>query len=332
MNDRELYRVFAQVRPTPEQEIRMLEHLMREEAVSRPGRSLKKLPVIALAAVLLLLTCAFAAAGLDKRLLEYWNGGTEDEVWMADGVVQIDQSHTYENGWTITVRQAAADRYSLAVLVDITAPEGTVFKAEEYEPDFFLELSPRPKENGVSSSVSGAQWIEDRNQADNRASYVWYSGPLTSAGGMQSFPGCTVTLKPQSLFQWGVGSVMDLSADGVSWTFQMPDEDSGFTVPGKLEIQTDTRHITAEELYLSPVSLSLQLKGDVGGLDEDSFHLTLVNGEAVSMHYTSMVTGQESGNFVFRLGRMIDPAQVSSITILDQTVPIKPGTQDRAGQ
>ena len=40
-----------------------------------------------------------------------------------EGVVEVNQSHTYENGWTVSVRQALADRYSLTVLVEVTAPE-----------------------------------------------------------------------------------------------------------------------------------------------------------------------------------------------------------------
>ena len=70
MEDRDIYRVFEQVKPTGSQEEAMLERLFSEERKGRPMKLMKKTIAVLAAAALLLMTCAFAAVtGLDRRLL-----------------------------------------------------------------------------------------------------------------------------------------------------------------------------------------------------------------------------------------------------------------------
>ena len=70
------------------------------------------------------------ASGLDEKLMALFGAGTEDARQIAGGVVQVDQVHTYENGWTAELKQVLVDRYTLAALVELTAPEGTSLSEE----------------------------------------------------------------------------------------------------------------------------------------------------------------------------------------------------------
>jgi len=83
--------------------------------------------LVALVAAALMMTAAFAvAAGLDQRLMDYFGIGQEDLNLVSNGIVQVDKTHAYKNGWTVEVKQLLFDRYCGEILVDLTAPEGTV--------------------------------------------------------------------------------------------------------------------------------------------------------------------------------------------------------------
>ena len=73
MEDRDIYRVFEQVKPTRSQEEAMLERLFLEERKKRPMKLMKKTIAVLAAAALLLTTCAFAAVtGLGRQVLDYF--------------------------------------------------------------------------------------------------------------------------------------------------------------------------------------------------------------------------------------------------------------------
>ncbi len=40
---------------------------------------------------------------------------------MSAGIVPVEQSHTYDNGWTVKIKQVLMDRNSIATLVELTA-------------------------------------------------------------------------------------------------------------------------------------------------------------------------------------------------------------------
>ena len=75
-----LNRVFDQVKPSPEGRERMLDRLLQTERKDRPMKKLKKLTVAAIAAALMVISCAAAVVtGLDQRLIDYFGGGKQVE-------------------------------------------------------------------------------------------------------------------------------------------------------------------------------------------------------------------------------------------------------------
>ena len=107
MEPRDLNRMFDALAPTPEQEQAGMDRLLQKERKVRPMKKLKKLTVVAIAAALMVISCAAAmVTGLDQRLLNYFGSSQEQAELLAPGAVPVD-------------------------LADFTAPEGTVLDMGE---------------------------------------------------------------------------------------------------------------------------------------------------------------------------------------------------------
>ena len=106
MDPRELNHLFEQMSPAPDQEEAILARLQApEKAVKIPSRRWKKSVFVLTATAAMALACAAAAfSALDPRLLSFFQRTPQDTELLGEGVVEVNQSHTYENGWTVSVR------------------------------------------------------------------------------------------------------------------------------------------------------------------------------------------------------------------------------------
>ena len=101
--DENLRRVFDQTRPSPEQKETMLRRLLEPERKGKPMRKLKKLTVVAIAAALMVISCAAAVVtGIDQRLLDYFGAGPEQAELLAPGAVPVDVA-VEDNGAALRV-------------------------------------------------------------------------------------------------------------------------------------------------------------------------------------------------------------------------------------
>ena len=338
MDKCEWKRVFDQVKPTPEQEQAMLNRLLQEPKEVKPVSRKKKMTAVLMAAALLLMACAFTVAtGVDQRLLSLFRGTEQDAQQIANGVVSVGESYTYDNGWTVEIEQVLVDRYSLAVLVDLIGPEGTVLNGEDCFIDFASEIIPEDGE-GVGSYVSGSTALEDENPEDNRVSYLWQRGPSTFLkSGTQSMIGCAITLRPTWLTQGGSqGTIADFRGDQRTFTIQLPETDSGWTYQLGCPFQVDEETMTLEELYISPIGVACLVKGTphdsrmwgppgLSGIYE-SLVLNMADGDSVAMSQSvSQTYNPESGEgrLVFQTERIIQPENVVSVTLLGQTFSLE---------
>jgi len=149
MGPHELNRMFDRLAPTPEQEQAGLDRLLNEEREEKPVKKIKALTILGLAAALMVVSCAAAGlTGLDRRLLEYFGAGREEQL--SSAVVAAEPvSHTYPSGWTVQIGQVLADRYMATAVVDITAPEGVDLAAlVEEEGEFELLADYRGEDRG----------------------------------------------------------------------------------------------------------------------------------------------------------------------------------------
>ena len=133
MENRELKRVFDQVKLSPERQEAMLKRLLSGERSGKTVKPMKKMVAILVAAALLLMACAFTmATGLDQRILEYFGGTEEDAQLLAPGFMAVDLTSTAENGAKVYISQVYSDQRVLVLVGEMTVPEGTVLDQESY--------------------------------------------------------------------------------------------------------------------------------------------------------------------------------------------------------
>ena len=174
MDDLDLRRMFDQIAPTQEQEVTMLDRLHRTEREEQTMKRGMKRGLVALVAAALMMTAAFAvAAGLDQRLMDYFGIGQEDLNLVSNGIVQVDKTHAYKNGWTVEVKQLLFDRYCGEILVDLTAPEGTVLTEQDYRMDFQTLPTNRDLTNqGWGGGIGGEYLPESSDLVHGRISML----------------------------------------------------------------------------------------------------------------------------------------------------------------
>ena len=269
--------------------------------------------LVALVAAALMMTAAFAvAAGLDQRLMDYFGIGQEDLNLVSNGIVQVDKSRTYKNGWTVEVKQLLFDRYCGEILVDLTAPEGTVLTEQDYRMDFQTLPTNRDLTNqGWGGGIGGEYLPESSDLAHGR-----------------------------------ISTLADFREE--SWTVKLtiPEEDPGRTLTTEQPLNVAGYELPVKQLYVSPISFLYDVSGlpfrgqpfdgdTVDGLmavmgDEELTNavLTMADGSQVTMaaRYFCQISHPAEGMFdqgrvIYRLADIIDPNQVSSVTILDQKFP-----------
>lgn len=342
MEQQELNRIFDQLAPTPEQEQEGLCRLLQTERKgATPMKKLKKLTVACVAAVLMVISCAAAVVtGIDQRILGYFHIASEQEPLMTPTAVRVEKSHTYDNGWSVRVRQAMSDRYSMAVLFDVTAPEGTNLNEEE------SGLSVRPETPmGLAGVAWSVDYLTDEDLEDNQASYLMFLHYDNHEA--YDIIGSVWDLTPK--YFWYVerdGTSQEVALDGWTCKVQLSDQDPGLLYDvgqtiSLLECETDL-----DQVYLSPISFAFRLRHipsglwDVGlglgtELFKDGIFLRTASGETVKMEALVMggLTNPEPGHledsdpsyglYQYSLERVIDPAEIVSVTISGQTFELK---------
>lgn len=337
MKSRDWNQIFEEFSPTSQQEQAMLEGVLNDSRKRRAPKPMRKTAVVLAAAALLLLACAFTVAvGLDGRFLAYFGAGEEDAPLVSGGVAEVDHSFRYGDGWTVTVEQVLADRYSLAVLTEVTAPEGTVLEGEAYYFELGMELPPAAQTRPAASGWGyGPVILEDEDPADNRLAFLTTKG----AGelGAETLLGQSVTLTPMWMQESGGRKLsVDFSGEEQSCTVELPQQDGGRTYAPNDTIQVDGEEWTLKELYLSPISLAFTLErenvdpqawelSEMTSMEEEAV-LRLANGEEVTLRrVVSQTQDQETGavRCVFQTDTILKPEDVVSITLLDQTFSLE---------
>ena len=341
MDPRELNHLFEQMSPAPDQEEAMLARLQApEKAVKNPSRRWKKSVFVLTAAAAMALACAAAAfSALDPRLLSFFQRTPQDTELLGEGVVEVNQSHTYENGWTVSVRQALADRYSLTVLVEVTAPEGTALDQAEYLLDLNTDLLPELEDrDGIGGFRYGSTMLEDEDPADNHITLLWDRSPTSYLKAeTEPFTGRTAVLTPLRLTSWDTVQNLEINFIQEPWTctVDLPEEDSGTEISVRQAVLVGEDEMEVTQLYLSPISCALTLQGEehdsrmwgpvgLSSLTEET-SLTLADGSTLPMsRLLDLTYNSDAGQAeaVFQLERITDPEQVASVNVFGETIPV----------
>lgn len=354
MERNELERMFARMGPSRQQEEAVLDRLLREERRERPVRRIKKWVVLPAVVVLLgMITCGAASVtGLDWRLLGSFGGTREDEALLSPAAAEVSASHSYPGGWTVTVTQVLADRLSLAVLVDVTAPEGTVLGQEDQLSLSIAQLDEQGERISSHAPLLGfIRQLEDGDPADGRMTVLWQVRK-TQGEASVPYPGSAVRLTPCGVrFREGdrMVSVPFDEGDRDSWwscTVQLPEEDPGITWEMDRSLDIGEARVRLTGVYLSPLSLTFYVEDAAGALRAPAGEDPEAEQEAWEKYWaiqgmdwesqvvlnlrdgTQLTAAKSQGrvggvSYTFCFDRILDTAEAESVTLFGQTFPLK---------
>lgn len=364
MDRHDLNQMFDGLAPHPCQKRELLEKLLQDDTRRvKPMKSWKQVVLAAVAAALLVTTAAAAVVpGLNRHLLEYLGVAPEDTKTvelLAPGAVAVDIVKE-DNGATLHVTQVLRDRNSIRILAYFTAPEGTVldigmntrenqairgftgyFRWMEGEDDagvFFLNENG-DKVEGIDISQGGWENLDDGNPRDNHLTLML---EVSTSQGNEMFQQAKSLYVPtyDLAYYDSETQEMVLVYPG-DWSFEvpLPQKDTGWTQ--RLDCpagELDGGKISVGDLYVSPMTLEITLKRDVG-MDMDtseeaeqayirwlglvipgSITLTTRDGEIVTLDWyvsTACVGEFEDWELAhsFTLSSIIDPSKLRGGTI-----------------
>ena len=316
MDRHELNRMFDGLTPDPQRERELLNQLLQDGARRKTPMKNWKRVVLAVAAAALLVTGAAAAVvpGISQKLLEYLGVAPEDTQaaeLLVSGAMALDITKE-DNGATLHVTQVLRDRTSIMVLVDFTAPEGTVLKMTPdsekvlegskgfYGTDewlYFMDEAGEKTDLGIYGNyIYDWEIMEDGDPLDNHVSAMFTI--KLPQGGILHGKAASMRLPVGTLMRldWDADKEKPLFADVYSgdWSCDvpLPQKDIGWTQQVDCPVgELDGADIMVKELYLSPVNLLITL-GREGGtafseggadLDEEARWVCLLDVKAVTL-------------------------------------------------
>lgn len=327
MTSHDLNRAFEAFAPTAEQEQAMLDRLLTEQKEVRPVNRIKKMTVVLVAAALMLMACAFTVAtGLDQRIVEYFKGEPKDASLMSAGIVPVEQSHTYDNGWTVKIKQVLMDRNSIAALVELTAPEGIVPELEYRIFDMEPTITSAQGEELLLGGMPRGIPLEDPDPEDNQATILWSYDVLL---GVEEMWGGSFTLTPRQFF-WSTKEGPVQFSDGWSCTGTLPTEDAGLLYRMDEPFSLEGKELGLKSIYISPIRFVFTLEAcdptmDTLHEERGSVFLTLEDGSIVKMEegiYSASAdqTGEtDDCRIQFQPEKLVDPENVTAVTLYGQT-------------
>ena len=346
MDPRKLNQMFDLLAPTPEQTQNGLNRLLHERK-DHPMRKLKKMTAFGIAAILMLVTCAAAVVtGIDQRLINFLGGGPQAQELLASGAQPVDVT-TEDNGASLHVTQVLMDRYTILILSDFTAPEGTVLDmAEDVSDDLLRGFSGM--DGSLPSLLDSAGEPIDLGQSWSYYVYVLDDGDpldnhLTLLSRMELSEGIQPDWDIQELSMPAVDLIrFDPEAEDIvtvysgDWSCQFPVswQDMGRSMQMDQVVgQVDDVNIAVTNIYLSPMTLQLQLEREtpvplhspesIGGvyarwiasLNVDGVTLTTKDGQTVPLTDMGNTGSDRQLNCSFLLDEITDLAQLQTLTL-----------------
>ena len=301
----------------------------------RRGRLRTTAVLAAVIAILCCMAAAAAALGLDQRLAEYFGATAEQEELLSTAAVPMNIVKR-DSGAVMRIEQVIADRYCAAVLIDFTAPEGTILDQDYYAFDRSVSATAR---DGVKMQTYGIGWEVLPSSTENETGrHATILMTIHSLKGEFNFIGAKVKLTLDGLYR--DNCLEELVVPGRwSCTFTMPE-----TYPGRLctvnePIEIEGKNAVLTTLYVSPLSLTCEIKKGTDDLKETvepiysddgkesiAPEVTLQNGETVgAADWLFLITNyvDERGRYCFRMDEILDPETVSSVSVFGETFSVE---------
>ena len=301
----------------------------------RRGRLRTTAVLAAVIAILCCMAAAAAALGLDQRLTEYFGATAEQEELLSTAAVPMNIVKR-DSGAVMRIEQVIADRYCSAVLIDFTAPDGTVLDQDYYAFDRSVSATSR---DGVEMETYGIGWeVLPSSTEDETGRHATILMTIHSLKGEFNFIGAKVKLTLNGLYRdnW----LEELVVPGRwSCTFTMPETDPGRLCTVNEPIEIEGKNAVLTTLYISPLSLTCEIKKGTDDLKETvepiysddgkesiAPEVTLQNGETVgAADWLFLITNyaDKRGRYCFQMDEILDPETVSNVTVFGETFSIE---------
>lgn len=301
----------------------------------RRGRLRTTAVLAAVIAILCCMAAAAAALGLDQRLTEYFGATAEQEELLSTAAVPMNIVKR-DSGAVMRIEQVIADRYCAAVLIDFTAPDGTVLDQDYYAFDRIVSATSR---DGVEMDTYGIGWeVLPSSTEDETGRHATILMTIHSLKGEFNFIGAKVKLTLNGLYRdnW----LEELVVPGRwSCTFTMPETDPGRLCTVNEPIEIEGKNAVLTTLYISPLSLTCEIKKGTDDLKETvepiysddgkesiAPEVTLQNGETVgAADWLFLITNyaDKRGRYCFQMDEILDPETVSNVTVFEETFSIE---------
>ena len=302
---------------------------------NRRGRLRTTAVLAAVIAILCCMAAAAAALGLDQRLTEYFGATAEQEELLSTAAVPMNIVKR-DSGAVMRIEQVIADRYCAAVLIDFTAPDGTVLDQDYYAFDRIVSATSR---DGVEMETYGIGWeVLPSSTEDETGRHATILMTIHSLKGEFNFIGAKVKLTLNGLYRdnW----LEELVVPGRwSCTFTMPETDPGRLCTVNEPIEIEGKNAVLTTLYISPLSLTCEIKKGTDDLKETvepiysddgkesiAPEVTLQNGETVgAADWLFLITNyaDKRGRYCFQMDEILDPETVSNVTVFGETFSIE---------
>lgn len=301
----------------------------------RRGRLRTTAVLAAVIAILCCMAAAAAALGLDQRLAEYFGATAEQEELLSTVAVPMNIVKR-DSGAVMRIEQVIADRYCAAVLIDFTAPDGTVLDQDYYAFDRNVSATSR---DGVEMETYGIGWeVLPSSTEDETGRHVAILMTIHSLKGEFNFIGAKVKLTLDGLYRDNF--LEELVVPGRwSCTFTLPETDPGRLCTVNEPIEIEGKNAVLTTLYVSPLSLTCEIKQGTDDLKETvepiysddgkesiAPEVTLQNGETVgAADWLFLITNyvDKRGRYCFRMDEILDPETVSSVSAFGETFSVE---------
>lgn len=313
----------------------LLEVMNMTHKTKRRGRLRTTAVLAAVIAILCCMAAAAAALGLDQRLTEYFGATAEQEELLSTAAVPMNIVKR-DSGAVMRIEQVIADRYCAAVLIDFTAPDGTVLDQDYYAFDRFVSATSR---DGVEMDTYGIGWeVLPSSTEDETGRHATILMTIHSLKGEFNFIGAKVKLTLNGLYR--DNCLEELVVPGRwSCTFTMPETDPGRLCTVNEPIEIEGKNAVLTTLYVSPLSLTCEIKQGKDDLKETvepiysddgkesiAPEVTLQSGETIgAADRLFLITKylDKRGRYCFRMDEILDPETVSSVSVFGETFSVE---------
>jgi len=301
---------------------------MGENRTVRSKGKKRRVLMAALIAVFAFASTAFAAEIFqwDTRISNYLGIGERDLEELSGGGMNVGVS-AENDGVEIKAVQTIGDANNIYILLDITAPEGTVIDPNTRFDMIYLQVE------GAQSLGYSCDMVPDGNDLDNKATM------MISMDANNKINNKIINLKFKDMGHYIQGSgevVSDFNGEWeLNWKLDYQDISKKYKIGKELEVRGET--VRVDSASISPIALNIALSGDFFR-EYDSIPPVpgegdLIELKAVKFKDGSILTQEDASSWGtsihgseyvinMKMKQLIDADQIQSITLNDTEIDL----------